>query len=101
VIRKKAGAINYLQYKVIAIRSQAIEDCNSFAFKHSRINLLCFSTSQIESLLFIMFVTRCIPIINKKNKKNIASPLATIDRLEIDRLKLILKTPNQINKNNK
>jgi hypothetical protein len=93
VIRKKAGAINYLQYKDIAIRSQAIADCNSFAFKHSRINLLCFSTSQIEFLLFIMFV-RCIPLINKKNKKNIASPLATISRLEIDRLKLILKPPN-------
>jgi hypothetical protein len=66
-IRKKAGAINYLQYKDIAIRSQAIADRNSFAFKHSRINLLCFLTSQIEFLFFI----------------------------------IILKTPNQINKNNK
>jgi len=81
--RKKAGAINYLQYRLFAIFPQTLIDCNSFAFKHSRINLLCFSASQIESLLFIIFVIIWSPIKNKKNKNKIVSPLAKNDRLQL------------------
>jgi hypothetical protein len=87
--RKKAGAINYLQYKLFAIFLQTLIDCNSFAFKHSRINLLCFSTSQIEALLFIIFALIWSPIKNKKNKNKIVSPLTKNDRLQ-----LILNPPN-------
>ena len=92
VIRKKAGANNYLQYKLFAIFPQTLIDCNSFAFKHSRINLLCFSTSQIEALFFIIFALIWSPIKNKKMKDIILNPFAK--KFKELKFQLISKPPN-------